>query len=396
MLAPLVATLPLSMLPPGIAGLHLALGAGTVVLAGWTARRWGYSEPRAFAAAAIVALDPVLVVQSRSVMTETPAAFLVAATLAALTLQGSLGPLLGGIGFGLATLCRPSLLAPATLTIVAGLICGPGGPRARVGRALLLGLGVAVTLAPWAWRNARAVGEPVWTTTHGGYTLLLANNPVYYAEVLDGPLEVWAGRNQAAWFDRVNEETRGLGEAEADRRFRASAVELARSRPGAFARASVARLGRFWGIAPSASVYPTWLRAVTAAWTVPLWIALAGGLARRGSWRWPEISAGGDHRRIDICPYRLLDGPPDEGPARALDRADRRRNRAPKGGAPDRRNRLARRRRPRPGGDHLGLQEGGCRAPLMASKKTAKKSIFRLCKYHGLVRLDTPLSAGTH
>ena len=58
------------------------------------------------------------------------------------------------------------------------------------------------TLAPWALRNARALGEPVWTTTHGGYTLALANNPTYYDEVLDGPPgAVWSGPNQRRWWD---------------------------------------------------------------------------------------------------------------------------------------------------------------------------------------------------
>ncbi len=35
--------------------------------------------------------------------------------------------------------------------------------------------------------RTRLFGEPVWTTTHGGHTLALANNPVYYAEVVNGP-----------------------------------------------------------------------------------------------------------------------------------------------------------------------------------------------------------------
>ena len=61
----------------------------------------------------IVAFDPVLVWQSRSVMTETPAAFLVAATLAGLRPGGARGVVLGGLGFGLAGLCRPSLLGAA-------------------------------------------------------------------------------------------------------------------------------------------------------------------------------------------------------------------------------------------------------------------------------------------
>ena len=59
-------------------------------------------------------------------MTETPAAFLVAAALAGLASGGRRGVILGGLAFGLAGLCRPSLLAGAALTILAGLFAPPG------------------------------------------------------------------------------------------------------------------------------------------------------------------------------------------------------------------------------------------------------------------------------
>jgi len=292
LLAPLVGLLPVPALPLGVAALHLALGAGTVVLAHATARRWGLSPGRALMAAGIVAFDPVLVVQSRSVMTETPAAFLVAATLAGLTLPGAWGAIAGGLGFGLSGLCRPGLLPGAGLAALAGLGFGPGGARARLARSTLLIAATAATLAPWAWRNARAFGEPIATTTHGGYTLALANNPAYYSDVLDGPPgAVWSGPRQQDWFDEVARSTAGMTEPEADRALRGSAGALARDRPWAFFRASLARLGRFWGLAPSGAVYPAPLRAATAAWTVPLWLALASGLARPGLWRWPSVAA---------------------------------------------------------------------------------------------------------
>jgi 4-amino-4-deoxy-L-arabinose transferase-like glycosyltransferase len=292
LLAPLVGTLDRRWLPWGVSGLHLAMGAGTVVLAAGTARRWGLSPGRSLAAAAIAAFDPVLVVQSRSVMTETPAAFLVAATLAALTLGGSKGAILGGFGFGLASLCRPSLLPAALVAASAALVFGPGAWKTRAIRAGLLVFATFATLVPWAWRNARAFGEPVWTTTHGGYTLALANNPVYYADVLDGPPgAVWSGPNQAEWFAEVARETAGMTEPEADRALRSDALRVLRDRPRDFLRASAARVGRFWGLAPSGAVYPFWLRAATAAWTAPLWLALAIGLAGRSTWRWPAVAA---------------------------------------------------------------------------------------------------------
>src|SRR5579883_2984051 len=110
---------------------------------------------------------------SRSVMTETPAAFLVAASLAGLSRGGWWGPAWGGLGLGLAGLCRPSLLAGAVLTVLAGLVVPPGTGRDRLARSGLLAITVALVLLPWMVRNLWVFGEPVWTTTHGGYTLAL-------------------------------------------------------------------------------------------------------------------------------------------------------------------------------------------------------------------------------
>lgn len=292
LLTPLVATLGRGALPWGVGGLHLALGAGMVLLIVRTATQWGLSPARALAAGGIAAFDPVLLVQSRAIMTETPAAFLVAATLAALTIPGARGALLGGIGLGLASLCRPSLLPAAGLAALTGMIAGPGDRRSRAARGLLLIAAAATTLAPWAWRNARIFGEPVWTTTHGGYTLALANNPAYYADVLDGPPgAVWSGRNQDEWFAEVRRSTADMTELEADRALRTSALRILRERPATFLRASVARLGRFWGLAPSGAVYPWPLRAASTAWTAPLWVALALGLIRGRVRTWPAIAA---------------------------------------------------------------------------------------------------------
>ena len=291
LLAPLIASLG-ARVAWGIAGLHVALGLATVAFTAVAAKRWGLSPRRALIASAIVACDPVLAAQAGSVMTETLAAFLVAATLAALATGGTWGALLGGIGFGLSALCRPSLLPGAILTALAAVAFRPDGARIRLCRAAVLLLATVATLAPWAWRNLRVFGEPVWTTTHGGYTLALANNPVYYADVLNGPPgAVWSGRNQQGWFEAMNHAAAGLSEPEADRRFRDEGLRMFTERPRDFLRASLARLGRFWGVAPASAVFPGWLRLATAVWTVPLWVGLLAGLVRRDLWRWPRAAA---------------------------------------------------------------------------------------------------------
>src|SRR5262249_10836368 len=168
---------------------------------------------------------------------------------------------------------RPSLLAGAALTILAALIAPPGGLKDRVVRSAVLTLTIVVVLLPWMIRNRIVLGDPIWTTTHGGYTLALAHHPVYYRAVLDGPPgRVWTGEDQMRWFDSVNRETAGMTEHQADRYLQAMVWRLARQSPGDFARASLARLAHFWSVAPVASVYPAVARWATLAWTVPLWV----------------------------------------------------------------------------------------------------------------------------
>lgn len=273
--------------------IHLAAGVGTSLATWWAARRWGLSINQAAFAGVVVACDPTLVVQCRSVMTETLAAFLIAFALAALAdshrLRSAIG---GGVALGLAGLCRPSTLAGAALIVLAGVFFPPGAAWSRIQRSAIVAMVVLAMLSPWAIRNYAIFGEPIWTTTHGGYTLALANNPVYYREVLDAPgSAVWSGPGQKAWFDQISRATSGMSEPESDRWLRAEAIRTIRAEPREFAGAAVARLARFWGVAPSSAVYPMWLRAVSAAWTIPLWVLLILGLARAEMWTWPSVTA---------------------------------------------------------------------------------------------------------
>jgi 4-amino-4-deoxy-L-arabinose transferase-like glycosyltransferase len=292
LLAPLVAAWGTDDARPFLV-LNLALGVGTVLLTHAAALRWCGSSTRAAVAAAIVAIDPVLIVQARSVMTESLAACLMAATLLALAdARAARGCILGGTGFGLAALCRPSLLPAAALVALGVAARGPGTPLIRVRLALCLALATALVVLPWAVRNRLVLGEAVWTTTHGGYTLALANNTAYYDDVLHGPAgAVWSGPHQADWVARMQRLTTGMTEPAADRVLHGAGMAMIVERPRDFASASLGRLARFWGIAPADGVYPAWLRIACASWTVPLWIALVAGLARGETWTWPRLAA---------------------------------------------------------------------------------------------------------
>ncbi len=119
----------------GVGLFHLALGAGTILLTASAARRWGLSNRRALVATAIVAFDPVLVAQCRSVMTETLAALLMSATLATLAIPGRKGTIMGGVAFGLSALCRPSAWPSLGVAAALALLLRPGSLRERGIRA---------------------------------------------------------------------------------------------------------------------------------------------------------------------------------------------------------------------------------------------------------------------
>lgn len=279
----------------GIRLFHLALGAATAGLTALAAKRMGLSRLGVRIAAGIVAFDPVLVAQARTALTETFAAFWVAAILAALARPGRptvRSAAIGGFLFGWLALCRPSFLPSAGLVVCAFLGTRPFDPLKSAFRCLVFIVALAAVLAPWAVRNARLFGEPIWTSSHGGYTLAMANNEIYYREVLGGPPNaVWGGRSLFDWRRKITLATQDMTEPEANRHLTAEGWSMLRRHPQTFVRASLARLGRFWAIEPSPAVYPAPFRLAVALWTLPLWLALLAGLLQADSWSTPRVYA---------------------------------------------------------------------------------------------------------
>lgn len=240
-------------------------------------------------AGVLVALDPVLVGQASLPMTETLAAFMVAYGLY-WSVRGQFS--VAGLVFGLAALCRPSLLACSTLVMLARVA---SSDRTSLKRNMIdcmkMGVGTLALLSPWAARNLMVFGEPVWTTTHGGYTFALANNPVYYEEVLFGPGNaVWSGPRQQAWMDSIGTPTLGMTEPEADRYLKSKTWVFIRSEPISFLQACLDRQSRFWAVAPSASVYGWKVRMVSAFWTIPFWAIVTIAFFQQRIWEWPNLA----------------------------------------------------------------------------------------------------------
>lgn len=174
-----------------------------------SAMPWHSAWPVAFTAGGLVAIDPILLQSSTRVMTETLATGLAAAAVwlwarctDAIDESGweSAGKPAGeavrnrraglcrdgvmlGLVLGLAYLCRPTFVVWAVLLIGYLMLLSTGVPL-RLAAVLAIVCGLFV--GGWTLRNWRVIGHPIWATSHGGYTLLLANNPPLFDYVRDG------------------------------------------------------------------------------------------------------------------------------------------------------------------------------------------------------------------
>lgn len=298
----------------GIGLLHVVLGLITaVLLASRLNRSLGWQA--AMLGGVLVTCDPVLLSQGTLVMTETLATTLVVAggVLWADAWQrrsGSWG-VMAGVVLGLGALCRPPLMlaAAGSIAIVplhAALTgtqersdsSSPGRKRSISGNVMTAGgaiLGIAVLLTPWTLRNLAIFGQPIMTTTHGGYTLLLANNHSFFDAMRTGQdLGQWGAEDAEfqAELRRADPDPvlKPGDELRQDERYRAAAIEVIRTRPGDFIRATGTRLLWFWGLSPH--LRDTWamrlVRGVLMVLYASMFLTAGYGLLRRrpqdGAW----------------------------------------------------------------------------------------------------------------
>jgi 4-amino-4-deoxy-L-arabinose transferase-like glycosyltransferase len=302
MLAPLMALG--SYEPLGIGLLHVLLGVATVAIVVHVGRLWGLGR-YALLAGALVAIDPLLLWQSTLVMTETPAAFFTVLGLWALTAAAqrpSAGrAILAGGALGVAALCRPTYLP----WMASGALVLPWfaeGWTARLRILVVYGVAGAAAIAPWVVRNQIQYGKPIASTTHGGYTLLLGNNPWFYDYLRRGAWgTLWDGRELDRWWNPQASQATPAEELQSDQRAYQIAHETIRQQPSMFAYACLVRVGRFWSPLPhrtdvEESSAKRWARyAIGAGYVVEFALALIGLAAvLRGRLRscHPERSEG--------------------------------------------------------------------------------------------------------
>ncbi|WP_131818390.1 hypothetical protein [Planctopirus hydrillae] len=210
----------------------------------------------------IVAIDPLLLLYSTQPMTEILAATLI--MLLSLQLaQALIHPasltlsrlMLAGLMAGCAPLARPALLLLLPWFLIGmGWIGSQHAPHRspRLFLRIVMILAGFALIAPGIWmtRNQLVMGEPIVTTTHGGYTLWLANNPVIQElEEIKGT-SIWPDEKFREWEARNREKLDGLSEVEQDKLQQGWAWQTIRRNPEAFTRSALLRMAFFWSPVP--------------------------------------------------------------------------------------------------------------------------------------------------
>ena len=297
--------------------LQVILGTGSVALTLVAGKRLGLGW-LSLAAGGLVACDPLLIAYTTFPMTETLFTFLVI-SLVTVTIPStasagspsSIGPssirwaALAGLLFGACALCRPTIWPTAGLA--AAWIVWDSVRTRRLSRSLIANtvvtcLTCAFVVAPWALRNWKILGSPVITTTHGGYTLLLGNNPEFFRHLAERPLpEVWSDREpdqfQQAWLAQLiarkdQELGYGVDELVQNRWMYQQAWQSISAQPGLFVRACALRFVLFWNAMPllpsrSSLARPVvWALCVGYVVELSLFILGLATLVRRGDRRW--------------------------------------------------------------------------------------------------------------
>jgi len=159
-----------------------AVGALTCWATYALARPWTGSS-RALAAAFILALLPDAFAYTPLVLSETFFAFLFVCALlvfSRLAERSSEAPALAWLGLGALTAAAGLVRAialPLPLAYVGASLWLGAGMKTALRRGVLVGLGLALTIAPWTLRNALRMGHPILLSTQGAEVLAVAHGP---------------------------------------------------------------------------------------------------------------------------------------------------------------------------------------------------------------------------
>lgn len=169
---------------------NLLLFAGSLLTVDALARRISEgnegnegNEGTARLATLLLALWPNLIASAGVASKEMVIVFLLPATLL-LYLKAVEHPsrwaalsLAAGLVLGYAILTQPAVQLLVGVFVVFEILLRTPILRAAT-RLALLGLGIAIVILPWTWRNYQVVGKPVLVSANGGSVFYRANNPL--------------------------------------------------------------------------------------------------------------------------------------------------------------------------------------------------------------------------
>jgi hypothetical protein len=264
-LYPLILSVPLRVLPGwvSVAVVNLVCSLLIVSLV-WILARESWNQLWSTLATGIVVCDPLLLINATLPMTE-----LLFTTLVLAVIVLSVRPrftfthrIALGILFGLAALCRPTIWA---FGVIAGIVwcfrqwresSGATFLQDILKRALPVAICTLLMVSPWVIRNYFVFDAFIPMTTHGGYTLLLANNEVFYEDVVErGWRTTWSGESLESWQhvleDRMNDHTPALTSEVARSQWMGDrARDTIRKHPRLFLKSCGVRFFRFWNPVP--------------------------------------------------------------------------------------------------------------------------------------------------
>ena len=245
------------------------------------------------AAAVIAAADPFMIHTAGEGMSEALfCLFMIASVFYLVMLEkgtASFFPrraVLAAVCIALAGMTRPIAWPLAAVPIVTGLL-HRRKLFAGLAQAVLVVTICAAVSAPWIVRNKMQFDAFIPTTTHGGYTLYLGNNP-YLRDAVRWHRGAWlSGESTFDAFEREVAQARGeRTEVEFDRFMRHQGLEYIREHPKEALRLALAKFTFFWRLAPSRTSsrgdIPNAVRCALGTFSVMLFAgALAGIVAIR-------------------------------------------------------------------------------------------------------------------
>ncbi len=308
--------------------MEAALGAITVMLIWWLARRT-FGPRVATLAAAIAAIYPPLILVGSSLLSESLFIPLVlAAVLAALEARRATSAGRARRGLGLCVLAGVLTAAAALarsngiviVIALAGIVWIPShrsvGPvlSSLVAPAVLV-LALAVALVPWTVRNEHVFHALVPTTTETGYALAGVYNPA---------VQSGAGPHPGFWFppvaamEAIQRADPTIDEAQMNRRLTAESVDYIEAHPFSVVRESWWSLPRLLGFSgpgferyiAQLEAYPPTLAVISiySFWLVGL-LALGASVVlirRHGPRRRTDPGSGYRGLALWLCPVLLF------------------------------------------------------------------------------------------